>query len=212
MFTWGLIWAAFLGSTMRTCSKCLSVCCRSFCSARTYFFSRLKTWWGWEEEERRHIKPYPSQKLLFHISNKKRIYTLIIPGQKTYNVLWVLWKDNLVQPARIEEQTNQKTSMGIIHAAGWKQKGTSAKGNEIFWSWSLLHSNEKRNWTTTVHPPPSPKKIQTINVLLILEGVILDDLFNFQPFVSIPEQKNASELFVPGFHDLFWYKHLTCQD
>lgn len=47
--TWGLICAAFLGSTMRTCSKCLRVCCRSFCSARTYFFSRLKTWRGWRE-------------------------------------------------------------------------------------------------------------------------------------------------------------------
>lgn len=44
--TWDRICAAFLGSTMRTCSKCLRVCCLSFCSARTYFFSMLNTWWG----------------------------------------------------------------------------------------------------------------------------------------------------------------------
>lgn len=48
--TWGLICAAFLGSTMRTCSKCLRVCCLSFCSARTYFFNRLKTWRGYERQ------------------------------------------------------------------------------------------------------------------------------------------------------------------
>lgn len=55
--TWGLICAAFLGSTMRTCSKCLRVCCLSFCSARTYFFSRLKTWRGYKRrtERRRRL-------------------------------------------------------------------------------------------------------------------------------------------------------------
>lgn len=35
---------------MRTCSKCLRVCCLSFCSARTYFFSMLNTWRGYGEE------------------------------------------------------------------------------------------------------------------------------------------------------------------
>lgn len=48
--TWDLIWAAFFGSTIRTCSKCLRVCCLSFCSARTYFFSMLNTWRGYREE------------------------------------------------------------------------------------------------------------------------------------------------------------------
>lgn len=50
--TWDRICAAFLGSTMRTCSKCLRVCCLSFCSARTYFFSMLNTWWGCGENRK----------------------------------------------------------------------------------------------------------------------------------------------------------------
>lgn len=77
--TWGLIWAAFLGSTMRTCSKCLRVCCLSFCSARTYFFSRLKTWrgckWQWGDRElfmRRGIFKGKTSQEVFLIRNSSK--------------------------------------------------------------------------------------------------------------------------------------------
>lgn len=56
--TWDRIWAAFFGSTMRTCSKCFRVCCLSFCSARTYFFSMLNTWRGCGGKKRKQISRF----------------------------------------------------------------------------------------------------------------------------------------------------------
>lgn len=68
VLTWDRIWAAFFGSTMRTCSKCFRVCCLSFCSARTYFFSMLNTWRGCCEKKKKNP----------HLSGLCKI--LLLPG------------------------------------------------------------------------------------------------------------------------------------
>ena len=58
---------------MRTCSKCFRVCCLSFCSARTYFFSMLNTWRGcrgqkWKKKKKKKKKCSDWSKILLFLN------------------------------------------------------------------------------------------------------------------------------------------------